>query len=937
MSKYLYICVISLICASTEVSFGYTAESPTLKLYTTTNSTQKELAWSARPKVRYLLQQTTNLQENSWSTIDGFSSKTDALAQQHIIGTENVQNRFFRVQILDEQPPKMIDHSPKNKSIGVDRFSPIRMQFNDRIAPESLSLTVGRNTYSIDSEKLSLSKKNILELNLGADTALGDYGTTQQVNIAIADIHGNATNYTWGFELKEEIVAVSNLFIFGSATAQQAGQQLSGVAATLASQLNNPPQTSSSGEWVIDSVTANTMVINYTGTTAPAFTAGQKIANIAPAHRNEIFYRKITKILNNTTIKQLTLETENLLLEDIMEFGSFSLGNDRVSVLEFADDGTLTRAIEINDESSLPTIGGQFNALPLINTNGTHASLEEGGFTLAPQLNMELKIEENTLKQFQTDLSGDLKITCVPSIESSSPYEGSFTKQLWDKKLWYWTSVETIPIGIELKANLSTQGTIITDTETTLSAGFRQTGTLQVHGVYRSGEPTTIEHDIQLNRFEKVHPDQALGENSKVSIALIVQLDYQLFGTGGISFSTDPYLNIEGSTDSNIQLASYADSHARLSLTGNHSASPPPNFSNYLTEEWSIYRATEPAQNTPLRIAAQPQSKNATYGKNVLFEVQVSGAADQPTYQWFHNETRLPGKNDAQLYLTRVDEDFAGKYTVKIRSGKSTIQSEAASLNILPDPATKELEGMVFIPGGTNSGINPDGAPYSLTVSAFYMDRTEITKDHWMKVYNWAITNNYSFQPGIEGQDFNSELNHPVAFVNWYDCIKWCNARSEMNGLTPHYASDGQVYRSGEPDSIQRIPTANGHRLPTRRKWQYAARGGLKSKRFPWGNIISYSYANYNGGNYDFDRSSEAHPLLGFEGRTIPAGSLSPNGYGLYDMLGNLGEWGWERKNRSRAVRGGNYFMQLPENTLETGDSPDMGMRYIGFRTVRLR
>ena len=136
-------------------------------------------------------------------------------------------------------------------------------------------------------------------------------------------------------------------------------------------------------------------------------------------------------------------------------------------------------------------------------------------------------------------------------------------------------------------------------------------------------------------------------------------------------------------------------------------------------------------------------------------------------------------------------------------------------------------EGMVAIPSGTNSGTDPDFGAYSLTVDAFHMDATEVTKGQWDTVYNWAVAHGYSFDNAGSGK----ASNHPVQTVNWYDCVKWCNARSEMEGKTPCYNLSTWSCNFN----------ANGYRLPTRTEGEYAARGGLQSKRFPWGDTITHN------------------------------------------------------------------------------------------------
>ncbi len=206
-----------------------------------------------------------------------------------------------------------------------------------------------------------------------------------------------------------------------------------------------------------------------------------------------------------------------------------------------------------------------------------------------------------------------------------------------------------------------------------------------------------------------------------------------------------------------------------------------------------------------------------------------------------------------------------------------------------------------------------------LQVHAFEMSQTEISYKQWLKVYFWGIENGYSFDAdGCMGSmrwwDFTHSPDEPVAAIGWHDMVVWCNALSAMQGLDPVYYTDEartQEYKTamkfrgiktdledqiagigGYAHDWPREPwlfanwAHNGYRLPTHAEWAYAARGGLEKQDFQWGGD------NTQYPDYIWDMNNAG-------GTTHPVGQLKPNGYGLYDMQGNVYEamWGIKRGN----------------------------------------
>jgi sulfatase modifying factor 1 len=285
-------------------------------------------------------------------------------------------------------------------------------------------------------------------------------------------------------------------------------------------------------------------------------------------------------------------------------------------------------------------------------------------------------------------------------------------------------------------------------------------------------------------------------------------------------------------------------------------------------------------------------------------------------------------------------------------------------------PNAADLPGFELIPGGEftmGDALDGDKAalPHKVNISAFYMQKKEVSKAEWDEVRAWGVKNGYTDLPEGKGK----AAEHPVQTVSWYDVVKWCNAKSVKEGLIPCYYTDAAqtaVYQTGKSDLANTMVkwSTNGYRLPTEAEWEKAARDGLSGNRFPWGDTITHSQANYNSidiYNYDVSPTRAYHPLWsnnndGNYPFTSPVGSFAANGYGLYDMAGNVWEWCWDwygsysstsqvdprgsatsLYGSNRVLRGGCWFHDADSTRCAYRSYiwPDHAYIFYGFRLAR--
>lgn len=261
-------------------------------------------------------------------------------------------------------------------------------------------------------------------------------------------------------------------------------------------------------------------------------------------------------------------------------------------------------------------------------------------------------------------------------------------------------------------------------------------------------------------------------------------------------------------------------------------------------------------------------------------------------------------------------------------------------------PTAGSTDGMARLPGGEvrlGSRFEPEEAPRTAKVGAFWIDRTEVTNAQFA-----AFVAATGYRTVAErGRAGAAVFKLGAAAPTDGDPTPWWKLDRDANWRAPGGEGTTVAGRGAYPvvqvayEDALAYARWLGRDLPTEAEWEYAARGGLIGAEYVWGADArpgGKPAANHWQGVFPAIDTGED----GFKG-LAPVGCFAPNGFGLYDTAGNVWEWtkdAWPDDAASRVVKGGswlcgdNYCRRYRPASRQPGEAT-LGTVHVGFRTVK--
>ncbi|MGP1489766.1 MAG: SUMF1/EgtB/PvdO family nonheme iron enzyme [Treponema sp.] len=303
-----------------------------------------------------------------------------------------------------------------------------------------------------------------------------------------------------------------------------------------------------------------------------------------------------------------------------------------------------------------------------------------------------------------------------------------------------------------------------------------------------------------------------------------------------------------------------------------------------------------------------------------------SNHADNPPKYTVETETitlKPANKVDHIFFGWYANADFSGEKVTEISKGASGNKALYAKF------IEMKMIDIAAVTNGTlgHADYSNNNGEHTVSLTAYRIGETEVTQELWQAVMgdNPSKFDNSPYGSEVQGK-------RPVERVNWCECIAFCNELTkkvpELGESQCVYTVDGHTYGTADA-TAKKVPAMDmnkkGFRLPTEAEWEWAAKGGTKDK---WtgtneeSKLVNYAWYNANS-------SDKTHAVK----------QKQANGYGLYDMSGNVWEWCWDwydntpagGQDPTGAVSGTSTRVMRGGSWTDNAEKCAVGFRYINY------
>jgi hypothetical protein len=518
--------------------------------------------------------------------------------------------------------------------------------------------------------------------------------------------------------------ASEDRFIFGSPEAILSGQV---VEADLATRFLSERRGAVSGAaegvalWRLAGVRPDRVLLRYSAGAPPEIQERSVIANLTPAHLDEVFLRRVTGVSDNPNLSLLTLYTENVSLKELVKDHSFELEEDaRV----FSVDTQGRVVANVFSGKALVSSPVEFSVENVVLQDDAEARFEiySASWSFEPSVEIDYTISNHELTDFQVSVSGPLAVEYDVGLQVFGGVKdfGGGKHVLPNSvggSLAYLGSLGDIPLWAAQRSRLEAESYHLRNYDTTVRGGMSEALELSWSARYQPEENLNIfwERSFMPGAPVRTAPIEfTVTEGTRMGRArgnlyLHPRFEVEVVGVGTVQVDPRPELNFRNFPDTETPNKDepIKELEARLALYGRMRlpGADDRRLNGLSPYELSLLPLADPGDiQGGLQWQRRPTHQAVVTGRPLVLTAYAAAGGQEAAYQWYKDGQPLPGQNGSRLVIPEAQPSDEGGYTVQVSSGSEALISDPAVVKISPyelgDPDANAPEGFVYVPAG---------------------------------------------------------------------------------------------------------------------------------------------------------------------------------------------------------------------------------------------